>query len=98
MKFNIKKTDDNIGIRLNGLKKELAKLPEQSVTKLRSLTPIDTGNARNKTRLANRTTIVLDYKYATALESGHSKQAPNGMLTPFFKWLDNQLNIISRKQ
>lgn len=98
MKFNIKKTSDGIGLRLNGLKKDLAKLPDDAITKMKALTPIDTGNARSKTSLTNRSTIKANYEYATALDNGHSKQAPTGMTKPLFHWLDQKVNLIVSKR
>lgn len=57
------------------------------LVKVRSRTPIDTGNARSRwTRTpeglaAMGTTFVVgnDAEYIVALEYGHSKQAPAGM-------------------
>ncbi len=44
-------------------------------------TPIRSGNARSHTVLQNDT-IVAAYPYATELDNGRSKQAPNGMVKP----------------
>lgn len=46
-----------------------------------SVTPIDKGNARNKTKLSGDT-IHANYPYATRLDTGWSKQAKDGMSKP----------------
>lgn len=51
----------------------------------RSKTPIDKGQARRGWRLENRyraKNIVNRVPHIEALERGHSKQAPNGILGP----------------
>lgn len=81
----------------NDLKKKkvgLQALPEQSLAKFRSLTPIDTGNARRRTTLKNKDTISADYPYAVPLDNGHSKQAPKGMTEPFQQWLKQRLDFL----
>ena len=80
MGFNFKKLDDGIGIRLKGIINGLNKLPQEATQEFKKLTPIDTGNARRKTTLQNKTTIVADYPYAEKLNNGYSKQAPNGKI------------------
>ena len=44
-------------------------------------TPVRSGNARRKTKLAGNT-INADYPYAQRLEEGYSKQSPRGMTEP----------------
>ena len=60
-------------------------------------TPIDTGNARRNTKL-NDTTIEANYNYASALDKGWSKQAPDGMSAPTMdkmeKYLDEEIKKI----
>jgi hypothetical protein len=46
-----------------------------------SITPIDKGNARNKTKLTGDT-IHANYPYATRLDNGYSNQAKDGMSKP----------------
>jgi len=51
----------------------------------RSKTPIDKGQARRGWRLENKSRskhIVNRVPHIDALENGHSKQAPNGILGP----------------
>lgn len=63
----------------------------------RSITPIDGGNARRKTRLS-RNRIVADYPYAGVLDEGYSNQAPNGMSQPTIDFWENQVDEFVRKQ
>ena len=59
-------------------------------------TPIRSGNARNRTKL-NRATISSKYPYAEALDTGWSKQAPNGFTEPSIKQLEQLVeNYIKR--
>jgi hypothetical protein len=51
----------------------------------KEITPIKNGNARRNTRLDNQNTIKTNYKYAGVLDSGSSKQAPQGMSQPTTK-------------
>lgn len=53
----------------------------------KGVTPIKNGNARRNTRLDNQNTIRTNYKYAGVLDSGRSKQAPQGMSEPTKKKL-----------
>tara|TARA_R100001510_G_scaffold34047_1_gene30512 strand:+ start:532 stop:831 length:300 start_codon:yes stop_codon:yes gene_type:complete len=67
--------------------KELDKMPrfvmEKTYPVLKSNTPIDKGNARSKTKLEkNKTQIGSRYPYADRLNTGWSKQAPNGFTEP----------------
>lgn len=96
--ISMKQTSNGIGLRLNQLSKDLNQLPADATKKLKELTPIDTGNARRKTQLKNKTTIAANYQYATALDNGHSKQAPNGMTKPLYTWIKSRTDyIILRK-
>lgn len=58
-------------------------------------TPIKSGNARNRTKYTERATtykINSNYDYAGRLDSGWSKQSPEGMTDPSFKYLEKQIN------
>jgi hypothetical protein len=78
--------DDNIKNLIKSIRKEINDLPKASLDKFISLTPIDKGNARRRTRLQGKDTIVADYAYAEKLDTGSSKQAPRGMTEPFQNW------------
>ena len=78
----------NINKRLN---KVLATLDDRTIAKeaykkFVEVTPVDKGNARRKTKLQGNE-IVADYAYATRLEEGYSKQAPNGMSEPTIEYI-----------
>lgn len=92
IKVNIQ-WQDNFQNDSQEIKKELKKLPQDSLQKFVSLTPIDTGNARNNTKLSGNT-IEAKYAYAQRLDQGYSKQAPQGMTKPFDKWLENRFRRI----
>lgn len=63
---------------------------------LRNQTPIKGGNARNKTKLRGQT-ILSDYGYAERLDTGWSKQAPNGFTDPTINQIDKLIdNYIDR--
>ena len=68
------------------LRKEAAALPQVSLAKFVSLTPVDKGFARRNTKLRGKDVIVADYPYAERLDNGWSKQAPRGMSEPFEQW------------
>lgn len=71
--------------------KKLDIIPELSMKNayifLRNKTPIQSGNARNKTK-RNNLTIKSDYPYADRLDTGWSKQAPKGFTGPTQDYLD----------
>ena len=94
IQVSVRRTEDGIGLRLNQISKDLNQLPAEATVKMKELTPIDTGNARRRTQLRNKTTIKADYPYAVPLDNGHSKQAPIGMTKPLFVWLKNKTDLI----
>jgi hypothetical protein len=72
--------------------KELGKMPTEAMKEafpfLKSKTPIQSGNARSKTRLSG-TKIKSQYAYAGRLDEGWSQQAPNGFTEPTIDELEN---------
>lgn len=48
----------------------------------KSRTPVKSGNARRKTTLDSNKNIRAKYAYAGVLDSGSSRQAPQGMVKP----------------
>lgn len=54
-------------------------------------TPIDTGNARRKTRLQGDK-IIADYNYSQKLDEGYSRKKPKGMTLPTEQWIEDELN------
>lgn len=91
IKIDIK---DAITNDLKDIQKELKALPKEALQEYVSLTPIDKGNARRKTKLKGRDTINANYPYAQRLDEGYSKQAPDGMTKPWEKWLSRRLDKI----
>jgi len=75
------KINNKISPLLAKQQKELQKLPQRAYDKFRQETPIRSGNARNKTKLKGKQ-IVADYPYAQRLDTGYSKQSPEGMTQP----------------
>lgn len=94
VKIDIK---DGITSDLKRIEKELSALPKDALQKYVSLTPVDKGNARRKTRLKNKDTIEANYPYAKRLDEGYSKQAPDGMTKPWEKWLESKVDKIMDK-
>jgi hypothetical protein len=85
--------------KLVGVSKDL---PDQIVTqafyKFRQETPIRTGNARANTSVDRGSkTINADYNYAGKLDSGWSKQSPNGMSTPTIDYVEKLVDKEIRK-
>ena len=97
IKADFRMTKSEIGIRLKGIRSNIAKVPEEATQKFKDLTPYDTRNAQRKTTLRNKTTITADYPYAVRLNTGWSKQAPRGMTPPFIVWLRNRVKQIFGK-
>ncbi len=63
---------------------------KRSYEYFKSITPIQSGNARRNTRL-NDTTIEANYAYADKLDKGSSRQAPKGMTEPTVQKMDKYL-------
>lgn len=71
-------TRDRYTARSREINRFLEKLPAMMHEKFVEVTPIDTGNAKSKTEL-NGNEIQGNYDYANRLNTGWSKQAPQGM-------------------
>lgn len=66
------------------------KLPLEAYNFWKRITPIDTGNARRRTRLQGRK-IKANYNYAVPLDNGWSKQAPQGMSEPTDRYIKQRI-------
>lgn len=75
---------------------ELNKVPKEAYDKFKATTPIKTGNARRRTRLQGEV-IKADYQYATELDAGKSRQAPEGMTKPTERFITKRVKNIMRK-
>jgi len=87
---------DKITPSLEEIEKGLLAIPKKAHKFFKKTTPIDTGYARRRTRLQGNT-IKAGYKYASYLDKGHSKQAPNGMSKPTLDYLNDLVRKIMRK-
>lgn len=76
--------------RVNEIRRVLSQLPKDAHKEFRSITPIDTGNARSKTDLRGNE-IQGNYPYANRLNEGYSRQAQQGMTEPTIEWIRRQL-------
>jgi hypothetical protein len=96
-----------MGIKVNDREvvdmfKELKDMPqfvmEKTYPYLKSRTPIKSGNARNRTRLEkDKSVIGSRYPYADRLDTGWSKQSPQGFTEPATKEIDNLVTDQIRK-
>jgi hypothetical protein len=77
--------------------KALDQVPGQAFTYFRAITPIKTGNARRNTSLS-KTTIRADYNYASRLDAGSSRQAPNGMSKPTRAYVQKLTDSIMKRK
>ena len=75
----------------------LDKLPKEAYDFFKGETPIKTGNARRRTRLQGEV-IKADYDYATELDAGKSRQAPEGMSKPTEEYITKRVKQIMRKR
>lgn len=82
----MRKTRSEITPRLAQLRNQLDQLPQRAGVEFRSATPIDTGNARRNTSAVGKE-IRADYAYAYRLQTGYSRQAPDGMRDPTIQWI-----------
>ncbi len=83
----------NINRRLKEIEKELPKITKSASDKFRELTPIDKGNARKQTKLLGNE-IQANYNYANRLNSGYSRQAPQGMTDNTIKFIRSLIRKI----
>lgn len=82
---------------LRKMQKGLDKLPQEAYEFFKDETPIKTGNARRRTRLQGEA-IKADYPYATELDDGKSRQAPEGMVKPTEEYITKRVKQIMRKK
>ncbi len=92
----IKLISNNLTPSINKIVKDLQDLPRDAYAFWLQTTPKQSGNARNKTRLAGQT-IRADYPYAQVLDKGSSKQAPQGMSKPTERFIKNEIKRRLRK-
>ena len=81
---------NNMIQRVDRLDTFARELPKNAHKEFTATTPIDTGNARNSTKL-RRYTISADYPYANRLNKGYSRQARRGMTKPTIDYIRSEL-------
>lgn len=91
----VKSTKSDASQRLKTLGKDLESIPPKAYNYFRQKTPIDQGQARKRTRLEG-TTINADYPYATRLNEGYSRQAPQGMSKPTIEYVKRLIKQSAR--
>lgn len=96
IQFRIEIQDD-LSKQLQQVQRDIAQLPQESFEYFRSITPIRSGNARRRTSLKNQT-IHADYPYAQRLDTGWSRQAPQGMTKPTEKFIQRRMKNIMGKR
>lgn len=67
------------------------KLAREGAKFMKSITPIDKGNARRKT-YSDGDTIHAEYPYAKRLDEGWSKQNTKGLIQPTIDHLQDLIN------
>lgn len=104
IEFNIRISRNLMTPALKKIQADLNNLPKELEKKMIDLTPIDTGNARKKTRLVNKR-IQAAYAYAKVLDRGRhmtrrgmrgSNQAPQGMTRPLREWYKQRIRQLLR--
>jgi hypothetical protein len=94
MKFKL--VNNGITASLRRIQSELDKVPQEAYNFWVKGTPKKTGNARRQTKLKGDE-IQARYAYATKLDDGWSKQAPDGMSKPTEKFIKGRVDKIMRK-
>lgn len=93
----VTKINDDITPSLDRIVNELqTKVTKKAFLEFRVKTPIRTGNAKRKTKLKGNT-IHAAYPYASYLDEGRSKQAPDGMSKPTTELITKEIEKIFRK-
>lgn len=96
--FRVNISQNLITPALKRIQQDLQNLPKEVYQEFVSVTPKKTGNARAKTRLANNRKIQAQYPYASRLDQGWSKQAPEGMSKPTREFMKSRVRQILRKR
>jgi hypothetical protein len=81
----------NVAKTMNEYSKLAKTVAKKTYTYFRDITPERTGNAKRRTRLKD-TTITADYNYASKLDEGYSRQAPEGMTGPSIDFMEKTFN------
>lgn len=68
--------------KLRRVRNRLNSVPQRAHRFFVRETPIDTGNAKRRTKFIRGNTIDANYPYAVRLDEGYSRQSPLGMSLP----------------
>jgi hypothetical protein len=79
---------------LKTIQRKLNNVPDEAYDVFVKNTPIRSGNARRRTKLKNKETIVAEYPYAQRLDEGYSKQSPKGMIEPTMNFIRKRIKQI----
>lgn len=85
------KVDENITQMLSTLTTRADRVVKKTYEYFVAVTPRRTGNAGRKTKLVpqgSSSVIQANYAYATQLDQGASRQAPQGMVQPAVRAMD----------
>jgi hypothetical protein len=96
MRVVVTKVNDTISASILRQAGDMRGVPAKAHQYFQSITPKDTGNARNRTVLTG-TTILANYPYAVRLDRGWSKQAPKGMVEPTKRFIEQLIKQKLRK-
>jgi hypothetical protein len=94
IRFNVK-IQDNITPMLKRKQRLIDQIPQEAADFFRDETPIRSGNARRRTQLRGDS-IEANYNYASRLDAGSSRQAPDGMTEPTVEFIDQRLKQIMK--
>jgi len=95
--FKIKIDNTETKKHISNISKGIKKTFKKSYEYFKDKTPYRTGNAKSRTKFVNNNTIHADYRYAKRLDTGYSKQAPDGMTNPTLDYLEKELKKLVRK-
>jgi hypothetical protein len=96
--MTVKKVKDNITPSIRRINRQLNDVPPKAFDFWIKKTPKKGGNARRRTKLVNKKTIVADYNYAKRLDEGYSKQAPEGTSQPTLRFVKTLVKSILRRK
>lgn len=95
--MGLRRVTNKIGPSLSRKSRLLAPIPKKGYDHFKEITPIDTGNAKSKTKFTNTSkggSITGDYPYANRLNKGYSKQAPEGMTDPTIEHIRKEVKKV----
>jgi hypothetical protein len=90
VKFTIQ---DKLTSSVSRIQRQLDRVPREAFQFFVKETPIRTGNARRNTYL-KQAVIYASYPYARRLNTGWSRQSPEGMTNPTRKFIKQRVALI----